>query len=100
MLRIEGLGEDLRRHTLQNLWEVCGQRFLLPDSCLLPRQVSKVSAKPEAESGYAEVWKGKTGPGAGGGGTMVVCIKVMKSKGHKVSELSRRLLDNLLDNDS
>lgn len=88
MLRIEGLGEDLRQQTLQILREVCGQKAVLPDSCLVPRQSSKLSTEPCAVNKYAEVWKGRTGPGEGSGGTMDVCIKVIKSKAPKVGGLS------------
>ncbi|KAF9647772.1 kinase-like protein [Thelephora ganbajun] len=77
VLRVERLSEDLRRRTLHNLREVCGERAILPESCMVFRQFSKLTAEPCAVSKYAEVWKGQTGPGEGGNSTMDVCIKAI-----------------------
>lgn len=88
MLYNEELGEDIRQRTLNNLREVCGRLIILPDSCLVTRQISRVSTKPHAASKYVEVWEGGAAPEEGSGTTMDVCIKVLKSKKdvHKVRE--------------
>lgn len=100
MLCVEDLREDLRQQTLHILREVCGQKAILPDSCLVPRQTSKLTTEPHTTSEYAEVWKGQTDPGEGSGGTMDVCIKEIKSKARKVSGPHRNSSITLLDNDS
>ena len=93
VLRIEGLDGGLLQRTLLNLREVCGDREILPESCIVPRQFSRTADHPLAKSRYAEVWSGQPSPGGGNGGTMDVCIKVIKSeKVLKVGEFSHRLL--------
>jgi serine/threonine protein kinase len=85
VLRVEELSQDLLRRTLDSLREVCGERAVLPDTCVVPRQLSKLTTEPHAESAYAEIWKGRTSPGEGVDSTLDVCIKVIKSKRiHKV----------------
>ena len=92
MLRVEGLSEDLRQRTLFILQKMCGEWAVLPDSCLVTRQLSKSNPGPRPGSRYAEVWKGRTGAGEGGS-IMEVCIKVIQlEKIHKVSKSSPYLL--------
>lgn len=87
MLRVEGLSEHLRHQTLHNLWRVCGGRAALPESCLVTRQLNKLTSEPCSAGRYAEVWKGQTGGGEGSSSVIDVCIKVIKSeKIHKVGD--------------
>lgn len=77
----KGLDEDVLQQTLYNLREVCNEQKRLPKSCMIMRQFSILTDKPPAESRYAEVWSGRSSPGEGSGGTMEVCIKVIKLEG-------------------
>lgn len=91
MLRVGGLHEELQQRTLHNLWEVCGERAILPESCMISCQFSHSTAEPCIPSRYAEVRKAQTSPREGSGGAMDVCIKVIElEKVHKVGESSYR----------
>ena len=87
MLNINGSDDRLLRRTLSDLWEVCGKRAILPESHVIPSEISKSILKLDTASRYAEVWRGQMGLGEGGNGPTDVCIKVIKPENvHKVSE--------------
>jgi len=90
VLLTDELDGELLHRTLHNLREVCSERTIVPGSCIVPREFSRLTDHPVAVSRYAEVWSGQPSPGEGNVGTMDVCIKVIKSeKVHKVGEPSR-----------
>jgi hypothetical protein len=85
VLCVEELHPDLLQRTLSNLREACRERAILPESCTAPRGFSKLTTEPCAASKYAEIWKGRIGPGEGSDRTMDVCAKVIKpEKVHSV----------------
>lgn len=88
MLRIDGLDERLKQQTLHILREVCGQKAVVPDSCLFPCKVSKLATEPYSVTEYAEVWNSRIDRAEGGDHTVDLCIKVIRPKARKVGKPS------------
>jgi hypothetical protein len=67
---------------VRRLRRLCRNTQLVPTSCLLPKEVTLLSAKPICQSNFSDVWRGQLDE-------VDVAVKVIRLHGDEVQEVKK-----------